>query len=30
LLDALRPLVIQIARSLARDLMQSVGDETAH
>jgi hypothetical protein len=30
LLDALRPLVIHVARALARDLMESTEDETAH
>jgi hypothetical protein len=30
LLDALRPLVVHIARSLARDLMANAEDGTAH
>lgn len=30
LLAALRPLVVQVARSLARDLMEDVAGETAH
>jgi hypothetical protein len=30
LLEALRPLVVHVARSLARDVMEGVEDETAH
>ncbi|GEP01806.1 hypothetical protein [Methylobacterium haplocladii] len=29
-MEALRPLVVHIARSLARDVMNGVEDETAH